>query len=814
MSQLRDYQERAVFELRTVVKYGHRSPLLVAPCGAGKTAIAGEVIKRARERGQVVLFLAPRRELVYQVCERLESLGLSYGVIMAGESPSLLPDIQVASIDTLYARAVRRDKIPLPKARLVLVDEAHVGVWGQAQDIIEHYKSEGAVVLGLTATPCRTDGVGLGAIYDRLVMGPSVKELTDKGWLVPARYFRGEAPDVDGVKVQGGDYVNKQLAERVDKPLIGRVVENWLRLAADRPTFLYAPSVATSRWYCEEFQKHGIRAEHIDGHTDNEERKAIQQRLRDGETQVLCNCGAPETEFITQEYGPVTLAESAGKRVTVRCLDGRWRQAEVRHFGRQRLQRLTFTRVGPGRWPHSRVERFTSNHRWILEDGSVTDNIEVGDVLATTPSESNLDATAVLHGIVYGDGSVSRPHKRRRESGAATGIQGTAYATLRVCKQDSARDEIVRWFERAGYEANYPNHAKGDPVFYLGRLPLWKELPFTNDPEYIAGFIHGWWLADGSKTESPDTRAINTINQDAAYWLERYAVYAGLTCLSHIVQGDRNRHSGVYDNAKPLYAVRLRYGVRWKLSEITEDSEDDVFCVVEPETQSFTLASQLITGNCLVLTYGVDFPPVSCIVMACPTKSLTKYLQCVGRGLRTHDGKSDCYVLDHAHVTSELGFADDEHPWSLDGKEKIQERKAKEQKQPDPIECPNCGSVIRPAPVCPDCGHRMESRYKKAMQEHEADLEEVERAGAKKNGRQYTMADKERWFAELKGHAKQNAERKGKQYKPGYAVNLYKEKFGSLPWPVYNTPAREPQSEDVLGWLKYKRIKWAKRRTA
>src|SRR5690606_37606654 len=210
---LRDYQERMILETRAAIASGARAPLLVAPTGSGKTHVAAAMISSALDKDRMALFLAPRRELIYQTSERLDRAGISYGVIMAGEPPSLMSRVQVASIPTLYARAIQRERIWLPKADLVLVDEAHIGVGGQSQKILDHYKREGAIVVGLSATPARTDGRGLGELYDALVLGPSVAELMAQEHLVPARYFVGERPDLSGVKIQAGDYHQGQLAE-------------------------------------------------------------------------------------------------------------------------------------------------------------------------------------------------------------------------------------------------------------------------------------------------------------------------------------------------------------------------------------------------------------------------------------------------------------------------------------------------------------------------------------------------------------------------------------------------------------------------
>lgn len=301
--QLREYQTQAINDLRVSVGSGHRSPLYVLPTGGGKTAVAASLIRQSTDKGKSALFLAPRRELIYQTSERLWSSEIEHGVIMAGERPHFMPNVQVACIPTLTSR-MNDERFQMPPAKLVLVDEAHIGVGGRAQEVVDYYRANGAVVIGLTATPARTDGRGLGSIYDDMVQGPTVKELIDQGYLVPPRYFSGSAPDLTDIKVQAGDYNQKQLGARVDDfELIGDVVTNWLRIASDRQTFVFCVNVAHSMHLSERFKAAGIAAEHIDGKTDLDERKAIQRRLREGETQVLCNC---EVMTYGVDYPPVS----------------------------------------------------------------------------------------------------------------------------------------------------------------------------------------------------------------------------------------------------------------------------------------------------------------------------------------------------------------------------------------------------------------------------------------------------------------------------------------------------------------------------
>lgn len=286
---LRPYQSAAVDALRRSIAAGNRAPLLQAPTGSGKTIIAKSITESAQGKGNRVIFLAPRRELIYQTAEKLDSANISYGMVMAGEGRSMFAPVQVACVPTLYHRAIRKERMVLPPADLVIVDEAHLSIAKMTRAVLDAYPN--AVKVGLTATPARGDGRGLGLVYDDLVLGPSVAELTEQGYLVPARYFAPTKPDLEGVKVQAGDYNRKQLGHRMDQPqLVGDVVSNWARIAGNRKTVVFSVNVSHSIHLRDRFREAGIAAEHLDGSTDNDERRAILNRIHTGETQVLCNC--------------------------------------------------------------------------------------------------------------------------------------------------------------------------------------------------------------------------------------------------------------------------------------------------------------------------------------------------------------------------------------------------------------------------------------------------------------------------------------------------------------------------------------------
>ncbi len=305
--QLRPYQQRAVDLLDAAVDDGSRSPLLVLATGSGKTVIAAHVLRRAVERSQRALFVAPRRELVKQASGKLK--GLRHGLLLAGadDKRDLYAPIQVASTDTLMARMLRRHRLALPSFDLVVVDEAHLSLTERRQDLLSLWPS--ALRIGLTATPTRKDGRALGLIYDRLIEPVTVADLQRDGYLCRARYFSVAPPDLSRVHTIAGDFNQNELEAAVNQPkLVGDVVAHWLEHAAARRTVVFATSIAHSVALCEAFLRVGVAAEHVDADTPQAMRDATFDRFRRGQTQVLTNCFLASYGFDLPELSCVVLA--------------------------------------------------------------------------------------------------------------------------------------------------------------------------------------------------------------------------------------------------------------------------------------------------------------------------------------------------------------------------------------------------------------------------------------------------------------------------------------------------------------------------
>jgi superfamily II DNA or RNA helicase len=320
--QLRPYQIRAVEDFEREVAAGRRSVLLVAPTGSGKTVIFSEIIRRCVLQHKRVLVLSHRREIIAQTSQKLHANGIRHGIIQSGFDPRPMERVQIASVATLDVRAFRSKAMPLPPADLLVIDEGHHSPATTYRKIIAAYPN--AVILGATATPCRGDGRGLGAVFEVIVEAPQIAELIEQGHLVKARVYAPVDPDLRGVPVRQGDYIESELAERMDRAkLVGDIVTHWHKYGEGQRTVVFACSVAHSVHIADEFVKAGVRAEHIDGGTPKPKRDAILARLASGETTVVSNCMVLTEGWDMPEVGCCILARPTKKMGLFRQMIGR-----------------------------------------------------------------------------------------------------------------------------------------------------------------------------------------------------------------------------------------------------------------------------------------------------------------------------------------------------------------------------------------------------------------------------------------------------------------------------------------------------------
>jgi len=322
MTALRDYQQDLIRNYESALAAGKRSILLVVHTAAGKTVVASAIVNREVANGKRVLFIAHRRELIKQARKRLGAFGIDAGIILAGEQPAPELAVQVASIQTLWHRGMRSNKIEMPEADIVFIDEAHHARAKTYEKTLARYPN--AIIIGLTATPIRMDGRGLGNIFDCLIVGPDALFLIEHKFLVPTITYAPVRPDLKGVKVAKGDYVTADLAKRMDREqLVGDIVTHWLRYAQDRLTVVFATNVAHARHLCEEFLKAGVAAGYVHGGTPKPERDKMLAQLASDEIRVVVNCAVLIEGWDLPEVGCVILARPTKSLCLYRQMVGR-----------------------------------------------------------------------------------------------------------------------------------------------------------------------------------------------------------------------------------------------------------------------------------------------------------------------------------------------------------------------------------------------------------------------------------------------------------------------------------------------------------
>jgi DNA repair protein RadD len=284
--QLRPYQQQGVAQIREAFRQGHRAVLYVLSTGGGKTYTFSHIAQQAASKGNRIAVLVHRVELLEQASRSLATMGVRHGLIAPGRSMDLSQPVQVCSVQTL---ARRLHKLPQDLFRLLVVDEAHhsnAGTWAR---VLSHFHA--ARVLGVTATPCRTDGRGLGDWYGAMVLGPSPEWLTAEGYLAPARVFAPPGVVLQGLRKRMGDYDMRQASDMLQAgQAMGDCLSHYRQHLEGRTAIAFCCSVAHAEAVADLFNRNGIPAASIDGTMPTTTRRDLLERLGTGSLKVLTSC--------------------------------------------------------------------------------------------------------------------------------------------------------------------------------------------------------------------------------------------------------------------------------------------------------------------------------------------------------------------------------------------------------------------------------------------------------------------------------------------------------------------------------------------
>ncbi len=287
-----------------------------APTGSGKTIIQAKIAKRELDRGDPTAILTPRDIIFNQTANVVTDLcGMENVAILRAKRPGEGWDpsrpVHIVMWPTLIARASRTkgtgmEDFWFPNVKRVLIDECHLSMAPKILEILHHYAPK-ARIDGYTATPARQTGKGLGRFFTAIKHVTTVRQLVKDGYLCPVEYWGGATPDMHGIKIVRGDFEIKKLS-KASQVLVGDVVDNWLRLAADRHTIVFAVDIAHCEMLAHRFKAVGIRAAALHVRMDQEERDRTVANFKSGNIQVLCNVSIASYGFDAPSVNCIVIA--------------------------------------------------------------------------------------------------------------------------------------------------------------------------------------------------------------------------------------------------------------------------------------------------------------------------------------------------------------------------------------------------------------------------------------------------------------------------------------------------------------------------
>lgn len=296
---LRPYQSTWIDGLRASFTAGFRAPLGVLPTGGGKTVAFSYLTSRLLANRKRVTLLAHRQELLDQISGTLDRFDVPHGRIAPGWLYDARKLAHVASVQTLVRRL---ERVAVPD--YVICDEAHHAIGESTYGKVLRYwreRNPGLRIVGVTATPERLSGEGLGETFDDMVIGPTTRELIDLGALAPYRLISppGHAADFDGVKLIAGERSRKGMAEvlRAKPSIVGDAVSHYAKLCNGAPAVAFCISVEEAELTAEKFRAAGFRSCSIDGKMDDALRRSITSDFAAGGINVLTSC-----EILSEGY--------------------------------------------------------------------------------------------------------------------------------------------------------------------------------------------------------------------------------------------------------------------------------------------------------------------------------------------------------------------------------------------------------------------------------------------------------------------------------------------------------------------------------
>lgn len=284
--KLREYQDKAVKDIRVVFAKKIKTVLLVSPVASGKTVMFSWLAWAVYNKGKRVLLLGHRDEILDQISEKLSMFSVPHGFVRGGDKSGINERVIVGSVASV-ARCL--DKIARPD--LIIVDEAkHCIKKTQFGKCVNYFPD--AFVLGVDASPERHSKEGMGEIFKEIVYGPTVRWLIDNGYLSDYEMYAPlDLPDLADIKIDRGEYIQAQVEQTMNKPSItGKAVEQYKELADGKCCLVFCTSVKHAQDVAAEFCVAGYKFVSVDGQTPKPIRKQAVENLRIGVIDGITNC--------------------------------------------------------------------------------------------------------------------------------------------------------------------------------------------------------------------------------------------------------------------------------------------------------------------------------------------------------------------------------------------------------------------------------------------------------------------------------------------------------------------------------------------
>ena len=332
------YQREAIDSVAKARAAGMNRLLLKMPTGTGKTVTFAAMLAHPHfadlmtsGRAPTMLVIAHREELLDQAVDKISRANprAMVSIEQGSRGANAYSDVVVASIQTLAAMKFRRLKLLMRRHnfRIVIVDEAHHAAAPTYRTVLAHLgflpledvsdetnddqasevdvakmtaalaawdqrAPKDQLLVGVTATPNRSDAIGLGCVFQSIAFSYALRNAIEDGWLVPITPWVVETnASLDEVRLNRGDFNQRELADAVNNDQRNRLaVSAWEEYAADRSTIAFTVDVAHAHALAKTFTEAGVRAAAVSGETPREERRRILDDFQEGKLQVVTNC--------------------------------------------------------------------------------------------------------------------------------------------------------------------------------------------------------------------------------------------------------------------------------------------------------------------------------------------------------------------------------------------------------------------------------------------------------------------------------------------------------------------------------------------